>query len=196
MRAPVTHDPLVVNTQDGSCWRRRAVTREGRGLYGLEGTAKDAPELVLSSLSDLAELGLASMADVLPMPMGPKPQADPIVVGRQLDLLALMDERAASKVSPVLAAVLNEAERLRARVSELETRPAAEDVVTWLRSWSDVYYATPGRSESGAAVAALADRLARGEGRPPAVSQPDRLTRTLAPTQALREDAAAETGGA
>lgn len=69
------HDPLVVNTQDGSCWRRRAVTREGRGLYGLEGTAADAPGLVLSSLADLAELGLASMADVLPVPQGPEPKA-------------------------------------------------------------------------------------------------------------------------
>ena len=69
MSAPTTRDPLVVNTQDGSCWTRRAVTREGRGLYGLEGTAKDAPELV-----DLAEHGLASMADALPMPVGPEPQ--------------------------------------------------------------------------------------------------------------------------
>ena len=71
MSAPVSHDPLVVNTLDGSCWRRRAVTREGRGLYALEGTAADAPELVLSTLAELAEHGLASMAHALPMPAGP-----------------------------------------------------------------------------------------------------------------------------
>ncbi|MFF4090343.1 hypothetical protein ACFYY9_26205 [Streptomyces nigra] len=45
---------------------------------------------------------------------------DPITAGRQLSLLELMDDRAASVVSPVLAAVLDEAERLRARVTELE----------------------------------------------------------------------------
>lgn len=61
----------------------------------------------------VAELG------ALPMPVGPEPQ-DPVAAGRSLDLLALMDERAASKVSPVLSGVLDEAERLRARVAELE----------------------------------------------------------------------------
>jgi hypothetical protein len=68
--APTSHDPLVVNTQDGSCWVRRAVTQAGRGLYALEGTTDGAPDLVLSTLDELAELGLRSMADALPMPVG------------------------------------------------------------------------------------------------------------------------------
>lgn len=70
MNAPVSHDPLVVNTQDGSCWMRRAVTREGRGLYALADTVAGAPDAVLATLADLAELGLASMVDALPMPVG------------------------------------------------------------------------------------------------------------------------------
>lgn len=70
MSAPKTRDPLVVNTQDGSCWLRRAVTRDGRGLYALEGTPRCCPEYVLASLPELAEIGLRGMADALPMPVG------------------------------------------------------------------------------------------------------------------------------
>lgn len=47
----------------------------------------------------------------LPVPTG---AVDPVAAGRRLDLLALMDEHAASKVSPVLAAVLDEVEQWRA----------------------------------------------------------------------------------
>lgn len=72
-------------------------------------------EPITTAAEAVAELG------ALPMPVG----ADPIAVGRGLDLLALMDERAASEVSPVLAGVLDEAERLRARVAELESALAA-----------------------------------------------------------------------
>jgi hypothetical protein len=72
-RGPVSRDPLVVNTQDGSCWLRRAVTREGRGLYALADTVVGAPDAVLATLADLAEHGLASMVDALPMPVGPEP---------------------------------------------------------------------------------------------------------------------------
>ena len=70
MSAPKTRDPLVVNTQDGSCWLRRAVTRDGRGLYALEGTPRCCPEYVLASLRELAEIGLRGMADALPVPVG------------------------------------------------------------------------------------------------------------------------------
>lgn len=117
MSAPMTHDPLVVNTKDGVVWQRRAVTADGRGLYAVVGSCS-CPEFKMATLAELAEHGIAGSADVLPMPVGP--QADPVAAGRALDLLALMDERAASKVSPVLAAVLDEAERLRARVAELD----------------------------------------------------------------------------
>lgn len=69
MSAPTTHDPLVVNTQDGSCWTRRAVTRAGRGLYALADVRGPVPELVLATLAELAEHGLASMSDVPPVPV-------------------------------------------------------------------------------------------------------------------------------
>lgn len=69
----------------------------------------------------IASLGEAVAAlGALPMPVGPQQQGDPVAAGRRLDLLALMDDQVASKVSPVLAAVLDEAERLRARVAELD----------------------------------------------------------------------------
>lgn len=71
MSAPVSRDPLVVNTQDGNCWTRRAVRRDGGGLYALAEVRGDVPDLVLVTLKELAELGLRSMADALPMPMGP-----------------------------------------------------------------------------------------------------------------------------
>lgn len=70
MNAPMTHDPLVVNTQDGTCWVRRAVSREGRGLYAVADAPACCPEYVMATLAELAEHGLASMADALPMPVG------------------------------------------------------------------------------------------------------------------------------
>lgn len=138
----MSRDPLVVNTQDGSCWVRRALSSDGRGLYALAGSVPGVPDMVLATLRELAEHGLASMADVLPVPVGPEPQVDPVAAGRGLDLLALMDERAASVVSPVLAAVLDEAERLRTRVAELEaerhvTNDALDDAVQALRANRD-----------------------------------------------------------
>ena len=157
MSAPTTHDPLVVNTKDGVTWLRRAVTRDGHGLYAVTDSCK-CPPYLMATLAELAEHGIAGSADVLPMPVGPEPQGDPVAAGRRLDLLALMDDRTASAVSPVLAAVLTEAERLRARVAELESQLAA--------------LAAQGE--------ALRDRAAQGSA--------DKLTRLLAPVQALRED--------
>lgn len=104
--------PLVVNTVDGAVWTRREAVRDGLPLYALAGCER-CPELVMATYAELVEHGITGTADVLPVPVGPEPQGDPLVVGRALDLLALMDERAASKVSPVLSAVLDEVERLR-----------------------------------------------------------------------------------
>jgi hypothetical protein len=72
--APESHDPLVVNTQDGSCWMRHAVTCGGKGLYALAGTVSGAPDVVLSTMAELAEHGLASVAFALPMPVGVEPR--------------------------------------------------------------------------------------------------------------------------
>ncbi|MGW1039849.1 hypothetical protein [Streptomyces sp. NPDC002547] len=74
MSAPVSRDPLLVRTQDGSSWVRRAVTKDGRGLYALEGTQGCCPEYVLTSLAELAELGLALMRDGQPEPTSAEPQ--------------------------------------------------------------------------------------------------------------------------
>lgn len=119
--APTTHDPLVVNTKDGVCWTRRTVTSGGIALYAPE-SVKTCSEFVMATEAELAEHGIVGSAFALPMPVAPEPQEDPVAAGRRLDLLALMDERAASAVSPVLAGVLDEAERLRARVAELEAQ--------------------------------------------------------------------------
>jgi len=76
MSAPVSHHPLVVNTQDGSCWTRRAVTRDGRGLYALAGSVAEVPDEVLVSLAELAEMGITGSAFALPMPVGPVPRSE------------------------------------------------------------------------------------------------------------------------
>lgn len=67
--------PLVVNTTDGTCWTRRAVTRGGLALYAVAGVC-DCPEFVMATLAELAEHGIAGSADVLPMPVGPEPPVD------------------------------------------------------------------------------------------------------------------------
>jgi hypothetical protein len=61
--------PLVVNTTDGTCWTRRAVTRDGLALYAPEGVCR-CPEFVMATLAELAEHGIAGSADALPMPVG------------------------------------------------------------------------------------------------------------------------------
>lgn len=98
MSAPTTHDPLVVNTQDGAVWMRRAVNRQGRGLYAVADAPACCPEFVMATLTELAEHGLASMAFALPVPAGNEPQAvDPGPVVRPLVLLeAQIDALAAS----------------------------------------------------------------------------------------------------
>lgn len=74
MSAPMTHDPLVVNTRDGAVWQRRAVTRDGHGLYAVTGSC-NCPEYLMATLAELAEHGIAGSADVLPVPVGPEPCA-------------------------------------------------------------------------------------------------------------------------
>lgn len=227
MSAPVSRDPLVVNTQDGACWTRRAVTRDGRGLYALAEVAADVPVLVLARLSELAEHGLASMADALPMPVGPGPRTADVVedelTGANLSLweeeqttarlrLALksaqrgrreLRELLDSPPSPdeldARAARFEEWERLRARVSELETQRQA-DHETWQH---DLRTARSEREASAARIAELegerhstnealddAVQALRARPVPDAARSADRLTRFFAPTQALREGGA------
>jgi hypothetical protein len=75
MSAPTSRDPLVVNTKGGAVWQRRAVTADGHGLYAVAGSCS-CPEYLMATLAELAEHGIAGSANALPMPVGPKPQAD------------------------------------------------------------------------------------------------------------------------
>ena len=157
MSAPKTRDPLVVNTQDGSCWLRRAVTRDGRGLYALEGTPRCCPEYVLASLRELAEIGLRGMADALPMPVGTEDSSArrdryAAAVLKVKSLAGLFaDVRA--HVDPVMAVADAELETLRARVAELEaaagdgsTRTVDEDPIAFaLTPQAEALHASSGR---------------------------------------------------
>ncbi len=64
--------PLVVNTRDGVCWTRRAVTSGGIALYAPE-SVKTCPQFVMATIEELAEHGIVGSAHALPMPVGPKP---------------------------------------------------------------------------------------------------------------------------
>lgn len=90
------------------------MTQAGRGLYALEGVVKDAPELVLVTIAELAEHGLASMADVLPVPLGAEPQ--PSVAGPEAGLRAMQEAlfKALDRVTELEAQREALGERMRA----------------------------------------------------------------------------------
>lgn len=69
--------PLVVNTVDGTCWTRREATRDGQPLYAMA-DCRRCPELVMATLAELAEHGIAGTADVLPVPAGPVAVRQPV----------------------------------------------------------------------------------------------------------------------
>jgi hypothetical protein len=82
--------------------------------------------MVLATLADLAEHGLASMVDALPMPVGPEPQV-PELERLRVEVAALREERHSTNESVSKAA---EALRVqRDRIAELETRVSAEENV-------------------------------------------------------------------
>jgi hypothetical protein len=83
--------PLVVNTTDGTVWLRRAATRGGLALYAPEGVCS-CPEFVMATEAELAEHGISGSADVLPVPVGPEPQA-PMSLKAALIRLAQYGER-------------------------------------------------------------------------------------------------------
>ncbi|SDM76298.1 hypothetical protein [Streptomyces wuyuanensis] len=78
MSTPQTHDPLTVTTLDGCTWTRRALTRDGRGLYALA-NVRECPDYVLATLLELAEHGvqcvdplatIVAEVGALPVPVG------------------------------------------------------------------------------------------------------------------------------
>lgn len=68
--------PLVVNTADGACWTRRAVTEGGVALYALADVCS-CPEFVMATFEELAARGIVGSAFALPMPGGPEPEPKP-----------------------------------------------------------------------------------------------------------------------
>ena len=144
MSAPTSHDPLVVNTADGVVWLRRAVTADGRGLYAVTGSCS-CPEYLMATLAELAEHGIAGSADVLPMPVGPEPQARRERYAKavlQVKSLAGVFADVRPHVDPVMALADEELAGLRARIAELEaerhsTNEALDDAVTELRARRD-----------------------------------------------------------
>ncbi|MGW1158466.1 hypothetical protein ACWD5Q_06735 [Streptomyces sp. NPDC002513] len=205
MSAPTSRDPLVVRTQDGTCWVRRAVTKDKRGLYVVNGAPRCCPEYVMATLRELAELGLASMADALPMPVGPELKTwqarvdeverkyafDTAELKRQLESARVDRQRLirAEQRRAELEAVLGthreddqaEIKRLRERVAALEAGlPAMQEALT--RALDRIAELEAERHTTNEALAdvTVAQRAAEA-----AVGG---ITRRFAPTQALRED--------
>lgn len=153
--------PLVVNTTDGTCWTRRAVTRGGLALYAPMGVCS-CPEFVMATMAELAEHGIAGSADVLPMPVGPErgrlraafvvaletaARTQPCSCGSEIWSSCYHPDRpgrthAERRADAVLAVRDVELERLRARVAELEaerhsTNEALSDAAEQLRTDRD-----------------------------------------------------------
>ncbi|MEV8032226.1 hypothetical protein [Streptomyces sp. NPDC086182] len=235
MNAP-THDPLVVNTQDGSTWLRRAVTRGGKGLYALAGTVPGAPDMVLATMRELAEHGLASVAFALPMPVGTQPRTESLPLHVVAELYNLRT-RLAGMAHPPREVFLAEyegaepelfttAEAARGYCDDLAPTDAYDKGWDWtvnehgihVQFWTHADDDRPLSETSGlvtplvvqgdddlselerlrAEVAELrAERHVTNEALDDAVRElrarqaptADGITRRIAPTQALREDA-------
>lgn len=138
--------PLVVNTTDGVCWTRREETRGGEALYAPE-KCQACPELVMVTLTELAERGIAGSADALPVPVGPERPYDEAT--RELLRLRARVTELETGTERLKANLLGWSKRGRAaeddlksariRVAELEARAAAgPDSVWWLAQYDGV----------------------------------------------------------
>ncbi|AZM54137.1 hypothetical protein DMA15_17465 [Streptomyces sp. WAC 01529] len=123
----MTHDPLVLITRDGVVWMRRAITRDGLGLYAVTDSVS-CPEYVMATQAELAARGIARSVAALPMPVGDAPTE----LGCDIAELraALQDTLAALRTGQ------SERETLQARVTELEgqhtsARTADEDPIAY-----------------------------------------------------------------
>lgn len=184
----MSRDPLVVNTQDGSCWTRRAVTREGRGLYALAEVQGFVPDMVLAPLAELAEHGLSSMSmDALPVPAGSVPRPD---LTDRIELIR-------RKRSHCEAAPLETEDERLPHVwgpSQYPTREMCQRC-TVMREWAEDPEADEVvllaeidrlRAERHSTNEALDDAVRELRARRGDV-KPDGITQRIAPTQALRE---------
>lgn len=198
--------PLVINLRDGSVWERRGVTPEGVALYALAGSCK-CPEYLMATEAELAAMGIAGSADVLPVPVGPEPQRDveDELTGANLSLWEEEQDNARLRLAWKSARVWRrelrgsykfaegsrqrwrtaciEAERerdqLKARVAELELERHVTN-----EALDDAVRELREREAAVAAEFALDPLTLKAR----AGASADKLTALLAPTQALRED--------
>lgn len=169
MSAPLSHDPLVVNTKDGAVWRRRAVSADGRGLYAADGTCA-CPEFLLVPLSELAVHGIVGSADVLPVPVGPVlrselDQARDDVVGACL--ARWEEEQDNERLRWALASAKRGRARLRAQVAALleerhSTNEVLDDAVQELRARQSCPCPPADAQPRGAARLAVASGVPTG----------------------------------
>ena len=97
MSAP-TRDPLTVQTQDGSSWRRRAQDTAGHGLYARSDSTEACP--TLRTIRELAEFGLRGMsAPVADVPQGYPPAMPWAGLLDHEDLTDFLDELAAAAIT-------------------------------------------------------------------------------------------------
>lgn len=186
MSAPTTHDPLVVNTQDGVVWQRRAVTSDGRGLYAVTGSCS-CPEYLMATLAELAEHGICGSADVLPVPVGPAPQLSELgQVSAEIARFGIYGAAVPAAKALVKRAdeLVTENASLRARIAALlverhSTNESLDEAAQALRADRDRVAELERTIAEAPASYALMER-ARVEA--------DGITRRLAPSQVLRED--------
>lgn len=167
MSAPTTHDPLVVNTRDGECWERRAVTDSGLGLYAVKGSCK-CPPFKMATLAELAERGIVGSAHVLPVPVGSVEEPSPGGYPPALPWAALLDADDLADFLDELAA---------SAITNASSDVALAEVETTCRTWRLIAEAQHGHNTApGPDVEESAPEPA------------DRLTQAFAPVAALRED--------
>lgn len=174
--------PLVVNTRDGMCWTRRTVTSSGIALYAPE-AVRTCPRFVMATLAELAERGITGSADVLPVPVGPEPSTGGYPPA--LPWARLLD---AGNLYDFLGELADAAIRLldgRAALAEVEDAIARWRVIGETQHGHD---AAPGPDAEPHVAPCRWPSSPDCACGPPVEESADKLTRLLAPTQALRED--------
>lgn len=169
------------------------MTAAGVALYALAGSCK-CPEYLMASEFELAAQGIAGTADVLPVPVGPEPQA-PMSLRAARVRLAQYGERtkawSTATYNDGTEKALHEiAVTLLAEVNRLEaerhsTNESLDEAAQALRVDRDRIADLERVIAEAPASYALMER-ARVEA--------DGITRRFAPSQALREDEPAEAG--
>jgi hypothetical protein len=189
MSAAETRDPASVTTDDGTVWVRRTITRGGRGLYA-PAAVSGCPEHVMATLEELAEHGVRADSE----PEAARPEAalpsrftaTPAQVNAYLRTILAEDTylRFQQAIGAhALGEVVEDAGVVRASADNDGLYNA-----DWREGWDDAIE----RIDPDLCGPAPSTLIAFADPEcPPVAESADRLTRLLAPTQALR----LETGG-